>query len=597
MADGSGAADADFLDAVEEASQAGPLPEPPKASGVAEPLPDTSSSPTQPIGLPSPRKRGLISPTRPLPQVAAPTITAGRPAPDARRNWKRSRTTAGAPSLLMRATSAATPYPPLRIDEERSESDTVRRGGDRKPSMPAPVTVQARAEGSRPIQLGSSAADSRPIVLGDDSHRIDLRLEARDDANQVRVGSRRGERADSRPIAEPSKAGDARATAPSLKADDSRPIAVPSNADDSKPIALRSGGEAKTRPAPPAPPRKRVTPRPTAAERPSRSGATLSDGSGATTKSRTAPPSPPSSARFIDAAVAAALIDAEQPVAATPGHSGRDSAAVRGHTQPAPVVPVEESSPQRIDRTQVAAVSAPAPTPAPVARVDRAPPPPASRAMPVTVALRKAWRHVPNWAAAAAFGLLGLSVGVLVAGDSDDEGAAVADVPAARMAGAAPTPAHDPPPRPEPVRPVEVPEIVAIVEDTPQVLDESSEPPRRRSRRRARPAPVLETSSQPEPEPEPEPPPPRAKPRPPSASALLQQARSAFTDGDFAAAYRLARRSQATSGSNDALELMTRAACRRDDKASALAALRQLPLLDRAPVRRDCRRAGSRIGL
>jgi hypothetical protein len=234
--------------------------------------------------------------------------------------------------------------------------------------------------------------------------------------------------------------------------------------------------------------------------------------------------------------------------------------------------------------------------------------------MPVTVALRKAWRHVPNWAAAAAFGLLGLSVGVLVAGDSDDEGAAVADVPAARMAGAAPTPAHDPPPRPEPVRPpvapesavapplteappVEVPEIVAIVEDTPQVLDESSEPPRRRSRRRARPAPVLETSSQPEPEPEPEPPPPRAKPRPPSASALLQQARSALTDGDFAAAYRLARRSQATSGSNDALELMTRAACRRDDKASALAALRQLPLLDRAPVRRDCRRAGSRIGL
>jgi hypothetical protein len=42
---------------------------------------------------------------------------------------------------------------------------------------------------------------------------------------------------------------------------------------------------------------------------------------------------------------------------------------------------------------------------------------------------------------------------------------------------------------------------------------------------------------------------------------------------------------------------MAKSACRRDDKAAALSAVKQLPLLERAPIRRDCRKNGSRIGL
>ena len=148
----------------------------------------------------------------------------------------------------------------------------------------------------------------------------------------------------------------------------------------------------------------------------------------------------------------------------------------------------------------------------------------------------------------------------------------------------------------EPI-PTAVPELLPAAEPT-MTDDEASlpepAPPRRRSSRyrsRREPEPV---DAVPEPEPEPAPPP---KPRPPSASELLQQAESALTRGDGAEAYRLASRSNQTRPSTEAMVVMARAACRTGDTQKAKRALKDIPLLDRGAVRRDCRHNGERIGL
>jgi hypothetical protein len=428
--------------------------------------------------------------------------------------------------------------------------------------------VGSGAEDPKPIRVGRDADASPPIRVRDADASQPIRVRDADPSTPSPVGPRK---------------------------DGSQPIAIAAKAD----ADALGRDDAKTIPVPPVPSRQRKST--------GRSGATVPDGSGASTaKSGTTPPR--TEVRFIDAKVAAALVDASDGVTAVPGRVARDPAA-RGHTQPVMMAPAAAEAPQR--RTQPAVVPATVPTPAPVA--DVRPRPPAPRSSPAAAAVREAWRRVPNWAVAVAFALVGLSGGVLIASAWDDDEAATAETPTARLAGAAPTPAHDPPANPEPpppapvapepsvappieTTPADVPEIIAIVEDTPQDLDATEERPRRRARRRPRPAPVLD-APEPEPETEPEPPPPQPKPEPPSASALLRQARSAFANGDLGKAYRLARRSHSTSASDEALAVMSKAACRMGDQDSALAALRQLPLLDRAPIRRDCRRAGSRIGL
>lgn len=246
-------------------------------------------------------------------------------------------------------------------------------------------------------------------------------------------------------------------------------------------------------------------------------------------------------------------------------------------------------------------------TPAPVAT------PIARPTTPPTTAPRKSTHRVPNWVAAAVFGLLGLGAGVLIASGSDDDEAATLR-PALSTASIAPAkalepvrePAADVPVEPEPtLEPpaaepaLTTPEVVAMVDDTPNLSDDvAADPaPRRRYKRRARPQAVQTSMPEPEPEPEPELAAPKPRPKPPSATALLGQARAAYAGGNHEAAYRLARRSHSAGGSNDALVVMAKAACRSDNKDGALSALRQLPLLERAPIRRDCRKAGSRIGI
>ena len=668
MADGSGRTESDFLDAVEEASQSGPLPQPPEGSAAPR-----KADPTQLVASPSPRRRTLISPTRPLPKVAAPN--EGKQGPVL--GSKADRTT-NEPSMLVRATASAVPARGARIDS--GPEATAARGGT-KASMPAPVIVQGTTEGSRPIRILSddskqiriTDAESRPIPIGtedskqirvgrsdgvptavgrEDSRQVRLGKAGRDDSSQIRVGTGRAGRDDSSQIrlgtkpppvrrddSKPVRLGNDAAKPTAVPRDDSKPFKVgfddakPSgdvtqararvdarptaiDDDDSGPTAV--GRKAATLP-PPA--RGSVTrpdgsaAKPKVADAPAaapRSGVTVPDGSATfePPKSRTQP-SIGGQVQMIDAAVAAALVDAQagqERVAATPGRIERDATA-KGRTQVTPIVPLERP-PASIEP---AAIPRPAPierTPAPMAVAPRS-----ATASP----LRKAWARVPNWAVAAAFGIIGLTAGIVIAsGDDEDEAAVRADAPPSRVASATPTPppakAVEPPAKPvEPpvapppvveVPPTETPEIVAMVDDTPQLLDDTASTsstteaaPRRRWRRRPQREPLQSTTPDPEPESDPEPPPPRPKPRPPSASALLGQARSALANGEYACAYRLAQRSNGVSPSSDAVATMARAACRRDDKDAALSALRQLPLLERAPVRRDCRKAGSRIGL
>ena len=140
-------------------------------------------------------------------------------------------------------------------------------------------------------------------------------------------------------------------------------------------------------------------------------------------------------------------------------------------------------------------------------------------------------------------------------------------------------------------------EMDAEVEAESAEDDPTTQRRRRRRRRRRR---AVEPEPEPMPEPEPEPEPvalPAPSPPPRSANELLTDAQSALKSGDADRAYRLARKSNAAERSDEALVVMTRAACRKDDKDAALGALRELPLLERSKHRRDCRKAGHRIGL
>ena len=140
-------------------------------------------------------------------------------------------------------------------------------------------------------------------------------------------------------------------------------------------------------------------------------------------------------------------------------------------------------------------------------------------------------------------------------------------------------------------------EVVAVA-TPPDEVEPSVDPPRtraRRSRRRARKA--SPEANAPEDEATPTPVASSAKPSPPSATELLRKAEAALARGDADDAYRLAARSRRTRASHDASAVMARAACRMGDTDKAKQALRALPLLQRAGVRRDCRQSGSRIGL
>lgn len=74
-------------------------------------------------------------------------------------------------------------------------------------------------------------------------------------------------------------------------------------------------------------------------------------------------------------------------------------------------------------------------------------------------------------------------------------------------------------------------------------------------------------------------------------SALIVDARRAYTSGDATTAHRLAGRSHALRPSADAAELMALAACSLDEPDEAAQALRDVPLLRRASVRAKCKQA------
>ena len=218
---------------------------------------------------------------------------------------------------------------------------------------------------------------------------------------------------------------------------------------------------------------------------------------------------------------------------------------------------------------------------------------------------------MPTWIAAPLCGVLGLVAGVLIAGDAGDTTAADAKqwaqplaeltVPAAVATPVKTKTAAYITPEADAIAEAPVEDATGpLLDETPLVLlDEAKDhnaPPRRRTHRRKRKAktddlPAFEPVVMEEPAPRPE------KPAPPSASALLKQARVSFARGDVKTAYRIAHRSNKLRPSDGAAALMARAACRRADTAAALKAVRQLPLLQRSPIRKDCRRHGNRIGL
>jgi hypothetical protein len=81
------------------------------------------------------------------------------------------------------------------------------------------------------------------------------------------------------------------------------------------------------------------------------------------------------------------------------------------------------------------------------------------------------------------------------------------------------------------------------------------------------------------------------------AAAALFDGEVALRLGDAKQAYRIAKRSRRTGAHEGAASLVPRSACRIGERDEAKHALRDLPLLERGAVRRDCRRSGSPIGL
>lgn len=143
-------------------------------------------------------------------------------------------------------------------------------------------------------------------------------------------------------------------------------------------------------------------------------------------------------------------------------------------------------------------------------------------------------------------------------------------------------------------------ELLAVANPT-EAIEPAIEPapqPRRSRRARSRnhaPAAAAQDAA-----PESAPAPRRSstrKPRPVSAEELLFDGEVALRLGDAKQAFRLAKRSRDTGAHTDAASLVARSACRIGETDEAKQALRELPLLERGAVRRDCRRSGSRIGL
>jgi hypothetical protein len=142
--------------------------------------------------------------------------------------------------------------------------------------------------------------------------------------------------------------------------------------------------------------------------------------------------------------------------------------------------------------------------------------------------------------------------------------------------------------------------LVVANPDEEVVLElEPSAQPRRahRARRRGHAPTVTVMDTTPEPTPAPRRSSSTRRPRPVSAEELLFDGEVALRLGDAKQAYRLAKRSRDSGAHTDAASLVARSACRIGERDEAKQALRDLPLLERGAVRRDCRRSGSRIGM
>lgn len=146
-------------------------------------------------------------------------------------------------------------------------------------------------------------------------------------------------------------------------------------------------------------------------------------------------------------------------------------------------------------------------------------------------------------------------------------------------------------------------ELVALAVTGPALeVEPQLVPAKPRAPRRARPrnpAHASEAASPP-------PPPPRAAVertkssrtrRSDTPERMLWDGEVALALGDAEGAYRLATRGRDQGARSDAASLVARSACRIGERDEAKRALRDIPLLERGSVRRDCRRNGGRIGL
>ena len=140
--------------------------------------------------------------------------------------------------------------------------------------------------------------------------------------------------------------------------------------------------------------------------------------------------------------------------------------------------------------------------------------------------------------------------------------------------------------------------VTSPVDAIAPALEPAPQPRRaRRARHRGYAPAVTEVETTTEPTPAPRRSSSSRRPRPASAEELLFDGEVALRLGDAKQAYRLAKRSRNTGAHADASSLVARSACRIGERDEAKQALRDLPLLERGAVRRDCRRSGSRIGL
>ena len=493
MIDGSGIDD-DFIIAVDEASQSGPLPQPPAKESASPVLPEIVASP-------SPRRKTLISPTRPLPTIATANESRG-PVPDARKTFQKDRTTAGAPSLLMRASATATPYPPMRLDAGPASREPTPRAETTKAPTPGPIAVHTRTEGSRPIKLDLDG-DAQPTTA-----RSGKRV------TQSRAAETKSDGSVAKPMPRPRKPEermiDAAVAAAITEADKraaTKGRTLPMEARGVEPAKevgapqaeiQRDRSAAPGKPPATPPPIKAKADRsgeirigaPQAVERDDSSGPTeIRSGRTVVPESSKAVPRRDTPPLFHDLAAPAVVpvaaevrTGATQPPSAEPPKEASTNktqppseptpAADRStRTQPALIVRPDGAATHTQPPRAPVLAAMPAPVATPIARTTTPPPAP-----------RKATHRVPNWVAAAVFGLLGLGAGVLIASSSDD------DEPAKLQAGLAnasisPTeavaPAREPvaevpdepapslePPATEP--PLATPEVVAMAESTPK---------------------------------------------------------------------------------------------------------------------------------